>query len=95
MISPKQRSYLKELAHNMEPLLRIGKDGVTKNTIAELNDLLNSRELVKIKILDNNLDSRQEMIEEITEKLQCEFVQFIGSKLTIYRQSEEKKIELP
>lgn len=95
MISPKQRSYLKGLAHNMEPLLRIGKDGISKNTIAELNDLLNSRELFKIKILDNNLDSKQEMIEEITEKLQCEFVQFIGSKLTIYRQSEEKKIELP
>lgn len=79
----------------MEPLLRIGKDGVTKNTISELDNLLDSRELVKIKILDNNLDSRQEIIEEITEKLQCEFVQFIGSKLTIYRQSEEKKIELP
>ncbi|MDO5017848.1 MAG: ribosome assembly RNA-binding protein YhbY [Lagierella massiliensis] len=95
MINPKQRSYLKSIAHNLDPLLIIGKGGVTENTIEQLNDLLNKRELVKLKILDNNLDNREEMIEKILNELNCDFVQFIGSKLTIYRQSEEKKIELP
>ncbi len=95
MINPKQRSYLKSLAHSMEPLLIIGKGGVSDNTIVQLDELLNKRELVKIKILDNNMDSRDEMVETILDRLGCDFVQFIGSKLTIYRQSEEKKIDLP
>ncbi|WP_300410164.1 ribosome assembly RNA-binding protein YhbY [Lagierella sp.] len=95
MINPKQRSYLKSLAHKMEPLLIIGKGGVSENTLVQLDDLLNKRELVKIKILDNNLDNRDEIVDNILDRLGCDFVQFIGSKLTIYRQSEDKKIELP
>lgn len=95
MINTKQRAYLKGLAHKMEPLLLIGKGGVTENTIKQLDDLLNKREIVKIKILNNNLDDKDEIVEMILNNLNAEFVQFIGSKLTIYRASNEPKIELP
>ncbi|MDL2310513.1 ribosome assembly RNA-binding protein YhbY [Peptostreptococcaceae bacterium OttesenSCG-928-C18] len=95
MINPKQRSYLKGLAHNMEPLLIIGKGGVSENTLKQLDDLLEKRELVKIKILNNNLDDKNELVEIILSNLKADFVQLIGSKFTVYREAKESKIELP
>lgn len=95
MITTKQRAYLKSLAHKMEPVLLIGKGGVTGNTLRQIDDLLNKRELIKIKILNNNLDDKDDIINTILESLNAEFVQFIGSKFIIYRESDEKKIELP
>lgn len=95
MINAKQRAYLKSISHKMNPLLIIGKGGVNKNTIKQLDELLNKRELIKIKILNNNLDDKDNLVENILNELNADFVQFIGSKLTIYRQSDEKIIQFP
>ncbi|WP_100065080.1 ribosome assembly RNA-binding protein YhbY [Miniphocaeibacter massiliensis] len=95
MINPKQRAYLKGLAHDMEPLLLIGKGGISENTLKQLDDLLKKRELIKVKILNNNLDDKNEIVETILDNLNAEFVQIIGSKFVVYRESKEKKIELP
>lgn len=95
MINTKQRAYLKGIGHKLEPVLIIGKGGVTENTLKQLDDLLNKREIVKIKVLNNNLDDKDEIIKKILDNLDAEFIQFIGSKLTIYRESDEKIIKLP
>ena len=50
MITSKQRSYLRSLAHNIDPLVYIGKQGITENVIKELDNCLENRELVKVKI---------------------------------------------
>lgn len=49
---------------------------------------------MKIKILNNNLDDRDILIDEILTKLDCEFVRYMGNILTIYRESENKVIDL-
>ena len=95
MLTGKQRSYLKSLAHNLDPILIIGKGGVTDNTIKQLNDALEKHELIKIKILNNNMEDPKHVQERILEVLKAEFVQFIGSKFTIYRASKDGHIKLP
>ena len=50
MISSKQRSYLKGLAHHVDPTVYIGKQGLTENVIKEIETGLYCRELVKVKI---------------------------------------------
>ncbi|MDO5724870.1 MAG: ribosome assembly RNA-binding protein YhbY [Tissierellia bacterium] len=95
MISGKQRSYLKKLAHNMSPKLNIGKNGISDSLIDAIDELLEARELVKINILKNNSDEADKLIEEILDKTGSVFVQFIGGKLVIYRPSiKNKKIDL-
>lgn len=89
----KERAFLKKLSHGIKPILIIGKEGITENTITQLDGALMKHELIKIKILNNNLDDRDEMIETILQELQAEFVQYIGNKLTIYRVSEEHLIQ--
>lgn len=97
MILGKQRSYLKSLAHLKEPTLQLGKQGVTDAFIKQLEINLETEELVKIKILNNNDYTAKELFEELSEEITgLEFVQAIGSKLTVYRRSENSpKIVLP
>lgn len=96
MLTGKQRSHLKSLAHNMEPIFQIGKNGLTENFIKQVNEALESRELLKIKVLNNSLLDAREVARELSEETKAEFVQSIGNKFVIYRESEEnKKIELP
>ena len=96
MITPKQRKYLKSLAHKIEPSLLIGKSGVTENVLIQLDEILEARELVKVKVLNNSALEANDVANDISEKLRAEFVQSIGNKFTIYRESKEnKKIEFP
>lgn len=96
MLTGKQRSYLKSLAHKIDPIIQVGKNGVTENLLKEVDSLLESRELIKIKNLENSMITNREICDAISEILTIEFVQSIGSKLVIYRESEEnKKIKLP
>lgn len=95
MINPKQRKYLKSLANTLEPKVIIGKNGISDNLIKQIHDTLNANELVKIKILNNNLDDQDELVQTILEKLSADFVSHVGSKFVIYRESKEKIIKLP
>lgn len=96
MLTGKQRSYLKGLANNIKPITQIGKSGITESFISQLEDALEARELVKINILENNeLDSKK-AASEIADITNSEFVQSIGNKIVLYRESKENpKIQLP
>lgn len=96
MITGKQRSYLKSLAHNIDPIFQLGKNGLTDNFIKQVDDALKAREIVKVNVLKNSILDPADVAAELVEELGAEFVQSIGRKFTIYRESEEnKKIVLP
>ena len=96
MITSKQRSYLRSLAHNIDPTVYIGKAGVTDNMIKEIDQCLEARELVKIKLQEGAELDAKTVANELAPGLRAEFVQAIGRKFTLYRESEEnKQIELP
>lgn len=96
MITSKQRSYLKSLAHNIDPVVYIGKCGVTDNVINEIDKCLEARELVKVKLQEGCDLSPKETANKAAEVLRAEFVQAIGRKFTLYRESKEnRQIQLP
>ena len=96
MITSKQRSFLRSLAHNIDPTVYIGKAGVTDNVIKEIDQCLEARELVKIKIQEGAELDAKATANELAPQLGAEFVQAIGRKFTLYRQSKEnRQIELP
>ena len=96
MMTSKQRSYLRSLAHNIDPTVYIGKAGVTDNVIKEIDQCLEARELVKIKLQEGAELDAKTVANELAPGLRAEFVQAIGRKFTLYRESEEnKQIELP
>ena len=96
MITSKQRSYLRSLAHNIDPTVYIGKAGVTDNVIKEIEQCLEARELVKMKLQEGAELDAKTVANELAPGLRAEFVQAIGRKFTLYRESKEnKQIELP
>ena len=96
MITGKQRAYLRGLANTMDPIFQIGKNGIEEAFLNQLEEALEARELIKIKVLENSGLSAREASNEICEKIGCEGIQAIGSKIVLYKKSEKKpKIELP
>lgn len=96
MITGKQRSYLKKLAHDLDPIVFIGKNDLTENIIKEIDTLLEHRELVKVKIQEGSLLDAKETANEVAEMLCAEFVQAIGRKFVLYRRAkEDPQIVLP
>lgn len=96
MITTKQRAYLRGLANNLTPIFQIGKNGIEENFLKQVEDALEARELIKIKVLENSgLDTR-EASNIICENIGCEGIQAIGGKMVLFKQSSKKpKIELP
>lgn len=88
MISGKDRSFLKGLSHNLQPLLQVGKNGLTDSFYAECDKILEDHELVKIAVLDAAELKAKDVANQIAERLGAEFVSAVGKKLVIYRPSE-------
>lgn len=96
MITGKQRTYLKGLAHNIDPITQIGKEGITEAFINQLNDALEARELVKVSIQKNSMLDTKEAANEVARLTNGEFVQAMGRRFVIYKKSKNNpKIELP
>lgn len=96
LLRGKQRSYLKKLAHNIDPIFQVGKNGISDSFLEQLEQALEARELVKVKVLDNSFLDATAVASEIVDSIHAEFVQSIGNKFVIYRESKENpKIILP
>ena len=80
MITTKQRAYLRGLANGTEVVLQIGKGGITDQTIKQLNDVLEARELVKIQCLETSFISPREAAQQTAEICRADIVQVIGTK---------------
>ena len=92
----KQRSYLKALANGLAAKMQIGKDGITEAVIVQLDQMLEANELVKVHVHENCSLKAKEAANEAAERLEAEFVQAIGRKFVIYRESKDNQtIELP
>lgn len=84
------------MAHNIDPIFQIGKAGINDNMISQIDETLENRELIKIHILQNNFDDKNDLAQTLSQATNSEVVQVIGSMIIIYRESQEnKEISLP
>ena len=97
MITSKHRAYLKGLAMTMDPILQLGKGGLTPENTASVDEALAARELIKINVLQNCLEDSRQMAETLAERTRSQVVQVIGRKIVLYREGKDdkKKIVLP
>ena len=94
MLTGKQRAMLKQEAHDFKPIINIGKFSISDKLIEAIDEALEARELIKIKILNNNMDDADYLIDTIIDKVDAEFISHIGSIFTIYRRNDENKYNL-
>lgn len=94
MLTGKQRARLKAESHDYKPVVNIGKFSLTDDVIKATEEALEARELIKIKILNNNLDDPNEILSELLKRLDAEFVNHVGNIITIYRKNDDNKFNL-
>ena len=93
MLTSKQRAELRAQANSLDTTLMVGKDGVTEAVIAEADNQLTARELVKGKVLENAMLSPREVCDALCEELGADGVSVIGTKFVMYRFSQKVQDE--
>ena len=90
MLTSKQRAFLRSKANTEEPILHVGKGGLSDTLLRQAEDALTARELIKGKVLENSLMSAREAAEALAPLTRSEVVQVIGTKFVLYRPSHKK-----
>ncbi|MBE6923938.1 MAG: YhbY family RNA-binding protein [Ruminococcaceae bacterium] len=89
MLTSKERAELRAQANALETTLMVGKEGVTDTVIAEAENQLTARELIKGKVLESAFMTPREVSDAICEATGADGVSVIGTKFVIYRYSEK------
>ena len=85
-LTSKQRAYLRGLAHDLKPILHIGKEGLTEASIQTLREALTTRELAKVRVLEAAPDSSRETASTLASQIMdTQVVQVMGRTAVLYR----------
>ena len=93
MLTSKERAELRAKANPLETTLIVGKGGVTEAVVAETDNQLTARELVKGKVLEGAMMTPREVSDALCEATGADGVAVIGTKFVLYRFSEKKQEE--
>ena len=91
MLNSRQRAQLRGMANDMETIFQVGKAGITENTIKQVVDALEARELIKLRILESCPTTVRETADEIAQKAGADVVQVIGTRFILYKESKNNK----
>lgn len=95
MLNSKQRAALRSLAANMQPIMQVGKGGISDNLVKTVSDALEARELIKLTVLENCDYTTRDIAEELAAATCADVVAVIGRKIVLYRESvNHKRIEI-
>lgn len=95
MLTGKQKRYLRALANRIDPIIQVGKGGVGANLLQQVDEALDARELIKVRVLPQSPSVVEEVAHLLGEKTGSEVVQVIGNNMVLYRQGKEPEIVLP
>lgn len=90
-MTSKERAKLRGIASTMETIFQIGKNPISPELIKQVNDALEAREMIKLRVLETSEYTAKEAAEIIAEEAHCEVVQVIGSKIVLFRQFKKSK----
>lgn len=91
MLNSRQRAQLRGMANSYETILQIGKGGITDNTVKQVNDALEARELIKLRILETCPTSVRETADALANSTDSDVVQVIGTRFILYKESKNNK----
>ena len=89
-LSSTETAYPKRLAHDLDPIVRIGKEGIDEDVIKSIAQVVKKRELIKVKILQNSeIRTGRELGNEIAEKTGSVYVDSIGKVMIFFRPDDK------
>lgn len=91
MFTSKQRAYLRSAAASQSAIFQIGKGGISPETVKQVGNALEARELIKLHVLDNAEYTAGEAAALLADETGAEVVTVIGTKFVLFRQSSDPK----
>ncbi|MFW6237990.1 MAG: ribosome assembly RNA-binding protein YhbY [Halanaerobiales bacterium] len=92
MLNGKQRSFLRGQGNDLDPVIHIGKNGISEELVEQTDKALDDHELIKVRVLENSLFSTRQAADELAEKTNADVIQVIGSVFLLYRRNEEEPV---
>ena len=96
-LSNAQRQHLRRLANPMQPIVQIGKQGLTDGVRSNVDRALDAHELVKVKLLDFQ-DEKDAIVADLVQATRSTLIGLIGGVAILYREQpdpDRRKIDLP
>ena len=81
---------LRALAHKLDPVIQVGKDGVSKEIIAAVGRALLDHELIKVKLPADGAVERKIMAAKLSSQTASEVAQQIGRIVVLYKPRPKK-----
>lgn len=95
-LTGKQKRFLRSMGVTMEPVVQIGKEGLTPAVVESAREAVKARELIKVRVLQNCLEEPEAVLMMLAERADTNLVQVIGRNGLLYKKNFNKsKIELP
>lgn len=92
-MTSKERAALRAKANPLEPVIQIGKEGISENLITQVDDTLDARELIKIRVhLETAPETPKELAQKLASALEADVIQVIGGIIVLYREADEQRI---
>jgi len=88
-LTPKQKSFLRGKAHHLDPVVMLGKEGVSEAVMRAADKALEDHELIKIKVPSTDQDEFHSTVEAVMQLTKAEVVQTIGHILVLYRRAKK------
>jgi len=94
-LTGKQIRYLRGLGHHLDPVIMLGKAGLSESIVDKTSEALDLHELIKVKVQDGCMLDRKVAADQLAKVTQAQLVQVLGRTFLLFRRSEEPKITLP
>ena len=91
MLDNKQKKYLKSLANGLNAIFQVGKGGINDQLIIQVDEALEARELIKMRVLETCPESSRTAADTIAARVGADVVQVIGYRFILYRESKNNK----
>ncbi|MDQ6987508.1 MAG: ribosome assembly RNA-binding protein YhbY [Mariprofundaceae bacterium] len=83
-----QKKKLKQAAHHLKPVIRIGQKGISDALVAETDNCLQQHELIKVHVAGEDRDARAALGEELVARVDAQLVHRIGKVFILYRKKK-------
>lgn len=88
-VSNEDKKHLRRLGHKLNPVVTVAAKGLTESVIAEIDRALNDHELIKVKLVLGDRESKQVTIETLANTLGAEVIQTVGHIVLLLRRAEQ------
>jgi RNA-binding protein len=96
MLGGKQKRHLRALAHHLDPIVTVGKEGATESVLAAVDHALTDHELVKVRLPAGEKSERTGLATTIEAATKSMCAGVTGRIAILYRRHPSKpKITLP